>query len=122
MCIRDRDYTKSEFAEKFQNKIAPVIISEEPGNGWKEFCGKLSEKKVLLAEYRLQCKNGDIKWAVFSSRRMEEEGKEPYALIFYHDISVRKKRQISVQEQILKDPLTGLYNKKAAESMMTIQR
>ncbi|BFL45748.1 diguanylate cyclase [Lactonifactor longoviformis] len=112
------NYTESEFAEKFQNKIAPVIISEESENGWKKFCGKLSDKKVLLAEYRLQCKSGDIKWVVFSSRLMEEEGKEPYSLIFYHDISVRKKRQISVQEQILKDPLTGLYNKKAAESMI----
>ena len=47
------DYTKSEFAEKFQNKIAPVIISEEPGNGWKEFCGKLSEKKDVYKRQQL---------------------------------------------------------------------
>lgn len=112
------DYTEKEFAEKFRNEIAYVIFSEEPGAGWRKFSQLLMENKVLLAEYRFLCKNGEYKWVVLSSRMMEEEGKEPYILSFYHDISVRKEKQIYVQEQILKDPLTGLYNKKAAESMI----
>ncbi|MEG0874500.1 MAG: diguanylate cyclase [Clostridiales bacterium] len=77
-------------------------------------------KKEIIVEFRYM-KDNKITWAKNLTHIMKNpDTNEIICYIYTHNINEQKEKEIQLQKRVCQDPLTGLYNRSAAEAFVNI--
>ncbi len=106
-------YSVEEFLSLSVRDIVPDFSEERWAAHWKE----LRQKGSKRFESRQRKKDGEVVTVEIQADLMRFQGKE-YACGLIRDITERKRVQESLQEQAVRDPLTGLFNRRYLDATL----
>lgn len=112
-------YTYEEFIEETGGNVANRIWKEDREEAVQKIMQQCREKGEYEIEYRMKKKDGNFLWVYDKGRNsITQDGKQAI-LSLVVDISenVRIKNHLFVES--VTDPLTGLYNRRGGEVMVT---
>lgn len=89
----------------------------EPKNLLKGFADGVTE---FYCEYRTMEEGGTLLWSSSSTHLLKDPiTADIKGFIYVKDIDAQKKQEILLRQQAERDPLTGLYNRAAAEKLIS---
>lgn len=120
------DSTWQSYAESMKHLCKTRIYIED----WDDFL-KIAEPKNLLkgfeegvtefyCEYRTMEEGGALPWSSSSTHLLKDPVTgDVKGFIYVKDIDAQKRQELLLRQQAERDPLTGLYNRAAAEKLIS---
>ena len=112
-------YGREEIASVFHNSLRALIVREDAAR--LDGAGRQAAGHVFDTEFRLHTKSGEAIWVMSRSALTVAPGggdglPEVESVLF--DISGLKAEQHTLEQQAQRDPLTGLWNRGAAQALI----
>lgn len=93
-------YTREEFKEKFDNKMAGVIDPDDMQPMYETVERQLKEGNTIFNENRLHCADGSVKWIWIAAELMQNEEYGKFFYCMFYDITkdVLRREQLAQSE------------------------
>lgn len=102
-------YTVEELKEK---ECMKKIIFQEDSKVFEEHLRKLLTGNTSTCEYRIITKDGKIRWLSDYGYSVKDENGTIRLYKAFQDITERKMVEEALQKEVIRDPLTGLFNRR----------
>ena len=111
-------YTYEEFVDAFDGMVANSICDEDVERVSREVFAKMEDGNEYTIEYRVKKKDGGYIWVHDVGRKIVAEDGRNAIISVLVDVSKDVRMRTQLQEEIAKDFLTGVNNRKGGEILV----
>lgn len=111
-------YTYEELIEATDEKMLNIVYPSDRKWVEESIGQQIREKNEYKVEYRVAGKDGQIIWISDIGKKIKAEGGRNVVISIMTDVSDRIERENQLIKEAQLDPLTGLYNRKKAISLI----
>lgn len=111
-------YTYEEFMSYTGGNIIRIIHNDDKEKVIKKVSADLSVHSQCDAEMRIRKKDGNYMWVYAIGRKIFVKDGRKAIISVIVDFSENVRRLSSLEEENIRDPLTGLYNRKGGEKFI----
>lgn len=111
-------YSQQELRGFTQNQFLQMVCLEDRERVRQHVRGQLESGHPCQLEYRVQGKDGSLHWLLDAGHALHKENGNNWIYACVQDISAQKATLAQVSAKAMRDPLTGLYNKGAIDTLV----
>ena len=112
-CLDLTGYRAADFLEHGVSYRQQVVHPDDRESAGQDIRNALSENRVFQVVYRIRTADASEKWVSEQGRGIvAPDGTMSGVEGFVSDVSDRKRAELSLAEQVVRDALTGLYNRR----------
>jgi diguanylate cyclase (GGDEF)-like protein/PAS domain S-box-containing protein len=105
-------YPKEAFDSRVL-KWPDIVVEEDVEEAKSAIIQALKAERAYVREYRIRHKDGKVLWIQERSQIVcDEQGKINYINGVFYDITLRKQAEETLRHQVVRDPLTNLFNRR----------